>query len=161
MRYKYSKSNFLFLNKPKSEDNLSIKLIGRYILFLSKNTQFEDVIWSFYYWKNLYLVKSWLWASMNLNLSAAAPNFRYKLYIFVHQRDNFNFDIWHLTFWHFLKYSTNILVIGFEHRVWSCKMCRSIVLKWSQFEAIKNSNLSITKIRLMQENSAHSNDQPY
>ena len=31
----------------------------------------------------LYLVKSWLWASMKLNLSAACLNFRYKLYLAV------------------------------------------------------------------------------
>ena len=55
LRYKSSKSNFILLNKPKLEDNLSIKLIGQYISFLSKNTQFEVVIWSFYYWKKNFI----------------------------------------------------------------------------------------------------------
>ena len=31
LRYKSSKLDFILLNKPKSEDNLPIKLNGRYI----------------------------------------------------------------------------------------------------------------------------------
>ena len=31
--------------------------------------------------KSTYLVKSWLWASMNQKVSPAVPNFRYKLYL--------------------------------------------------------------------------------
>ena len=76
LRYKSSKLDFILLNKPKSEDNLPVKLNGQYIWFFLKNTQFEVIIWSFCYWKKeLYLVKSQQWASMNQNGSAAVPNF--------------------------------------------------------------------------------------
>ena len=48
---------------------------------LMKIKQFEVIIWSFCYWKKeLYLVKSWLWASMNLNRSAALQDYPYRLY---------------------------------------------------------------------------------
>ena len=41
LRYKTSKLNFILLNKPKSEDNLPVKLNGQYIWFFLKYT-----IWS-------------------------------------------------------------------------------------------------------------------
>ena len=44
---KSSKLNFVLLNKPKSKDNLPIRLIGRYISFLLKTTQPKVIIWSF------------------------------------------------------------------------------------------------------------------
>ena len=76
LRYESSKLDFILLNKPKSEDNLPVKLNGQYIWFFLKNTQFEVIIWSFCYWKKeLYLVKSQQWVSMNRNGSAAVPNF--------------------------------------------------------------------------------------
>ena len=76
LRYKSSKLDFILLNKPKSVDNLPVKLNGQYIWFFFKNTKFEVIIWTFCYWKKaLYFVKSQQWASMNQNGSAAVPNF--------------------------------------------------------------------------------------
>ena len=80
LRYKSSKLDFILLNKPKSEDNLPVKLNGQYIWFFLKNTQFEVIIWSFCYWKKeKYLVKSQQSASMNQNGSAAVSNFSFRL----------------------------------------------------------------------------------